>query len=353
MNSSNAHTHIPTRTIGPLLLEGQTVSGLVSVPLATYETPLWPSTARGARVSRSCGGIRTRVIREHMTRSVILEAQDGCHAVAVWQKIQTLTTQLSEETSKTSRFCTFQSIHGDIVGPLLYVRFAFSTGDASGHNMVTQASQHLMDFLITHFDGALSYVSISGNVCADKKVSAINGILGRGREVLAEINIPRAVCMRLLKTTPEALVSCVIKKNLMGSILAGSIRSANAHVANMLLAFYLATGQDGANVVEGSQAITFAEERNGDLYFSLTLPNLIVGTCGNGKNQDFIKRRLKNLGCLPEQHHKPGQSARRLAEIAAGAVLCGELSLLAALTNSGELMESHIRLERTQQRAQP
>ena len=119
MHHTHAHTQIPTRTIGPLLLNGHVASGLVCVPLATYEAPLWPSTARGEEVSRSCGGIRTWVVREHMTRSVILEAQDGCHSVSAWQKIQTLSGQLSEETSKTIRFCTFQSVHGDIVGPLL------------------------------------------------------------------------------------------------------------------------------------------------------------------------------------------------------------------------------------------
>ena len=66
-------------------------------------------------------------------------------------------------------------------------------------------------------------------------------------------------------------------------MLAGGIRSANAHYANMLLAFYLATGQDAANIVEGSQGIVHAEVRGKDLYFSTTLPNLIVGSIGAGK----------------------------------------------------------------------
>ena len=119
MKSSHLHTQIPTRLVGPLLLDGQTASGLINVPLATYEAPLWPSTTRGARVSRSCGGIRTRVLRDHMAQPVILEASDGCAAASAWQKIQTLFPQLAEETRKTSRFCSFQSVHGDIVGPLL------------------------------------------------------------------------------------------------------------------------------------------------------------------------------------------------------------------------------------------
>jgi len=50
------------------------------------------------------------------------------------------------------------------------------------------------------------------------------------------------------------------------------------------------------------------------------------------------------LGCLEKR--APGLNSRRLAIIAACTVLCGELSLLAAQTNPGELMQSHLSMER-------
>src|SRR5690606_23507333 len=119
----------------------------------------------------------------------------------------------------------------------------------------------------------------------------------------------------------------------------------NAHFANMLLGFYLATGQDAANIVEGSQGFTLAEARGDEgLYFSVTLPNLIVGTVGNGKGLPFVEANLRDLGCL--EARAPGANARRLAVLCAATVLCGELSLLAAQTNPGELMAAHLRLER-------
>jgi len=65
---------------------------------------------------------------------------------------------------------------------------------------------------------------------------------------------------------------------------------------------------------------------------------------GNGKTFDFVRENLRQLGCLEER--APGENARRLAIIAACTVLCGELSLLAAQTNPGELMKSHTKLER-------
>jgi hydroxymethylglutaryl-CoA reductase (NADPH) len=209
--------------------------------------------------------------------------------------------------------------------------------------MVTLAADRLLEWLLTRYP-QLRYVSISGNYCTDKKVSAVNGILGRGKNVVAEVTISPQLCQRFLKTTPEKIVALNIKKNLLGNIVAGGLRTANAHFANMLLGFYLATGQDAANIVEGSQGMVYAELREKNLYFSVTLPNLIVGAVGSGKNLAYVAENLRILGC--DQPGEPGYNARRLAVIAAATVLCGELSLLAAQTNPGELMRSHVKLER-------
>ena len=251
--------------------------------------------------------------------------------------------QLQALIAETSRFAKLIDINSQIVGSLLYLRFEFLTGDASGHNMVTLASDRILSWMLKKYS-QLRYVSISGNFCSDKKASAVNGILGRGKNVVAEVIISPDLCRRLLKTTPEKMIDLNIKKNLLGNIVAGGLRTANAHFANMLLGFYLATGQDAANIIEGSQGIVHAELRGEDLYFSVSLPNIIVGSIGNGKNLDFVRENLQILGCL--DHDTPGFSARRLAIIAASAVLCGELSLLAAQTNPGELMKTHLKLER-------
>ncbi len=139
----------------------------------------------------------------------------------------------------------------------------------------------------------------------------------------------------------------MIRKNLVGSTIAGALRSSNAHYANMLLAFYMATGQDAANIVEGSQGITYAEDREEGLYFSCTLPHLIVGTVGNGKHLSQIDDALEKLGC--RENREPGENSSRLAALIAATVLCGELSLLAAQTNPGELMATHLLMERKEQ----
>lgn len=334
---------LPLHWVGPLGLAGPEVTGEIPVPLATFETPLWPSVNRGARVTLQAGGIHAVVVDERMTRSVVLEAPDAETACRCWQHVCGARPELEAAAAQGSRFTRLLDVHAQVVANLLYLRFAFTTGDAAGHNMATLAAERLLGWLEQQHP-ELRYVSLSANYCTDKKVSAVNGILGRGRYVVAETTIPAQLCRRYLKTTPEAVVNLHIKKNLIGSLLAGSVRSANAHFANLLLAFYLATGQDGANVVEGSQGLTHAETRDGDLYFSVTLPNLIVGSVGAGKALPFVRAHLEQLGCLAPR--EPGANARRLAILAAATVLCGELSLLAALTNPHELMAAHCRWER-------
>jgi len=334
---------VPMKTIGPIKIIGQEVNDEVIVPLATYESPLWATTNRGAKVSRQCGGIRATVVDERMCRSIVLEATTAQDAANVAKSLTVQHETLQSIIAKKSRFAKLIDIHSRIVGRLLYLRFEFKTGDASGHNMVTNAADDIMHWLLTSFT-CLKHVSVSGNFCVDKKVSAINNILGRGKNIITEVIIPRKVCHETLKTEPELIAELNIKKNLIGSNIAGGIGTANAHFANMMLAFYIATGQDGANIVEGSQGLVHAEMQGDDLYFSATIPNIIVGTVGNGKGLTFVEENLKMMGCKAPR--EPGANARRLAIICAGAILCGELSLMAAQTNPGELMRSHIAMER-------
>jgi hydroxymethylglutaryl-CoA reductase (NADPH) len=341
---STDFANVPLQWVGPVKITGPEIDVETELPLATYETPLFASVNRGARVATACGGLKAVVIDDRMTRSVLFEAPDAPAALGALQKIRASLSGLQEVVGTTSRFAKLIDLHSQIAGNLLFIRFEFTTGDASGHNMVTLASDALMNRIL-ELCPELKYESVSGNYCTDKKATGVNGILGRGKYVIAELTIPEKLVNKYLKSTPEKIVQLNIRKNLIGTMLAGGLRSANAHYANMLLAFYLATGQDAANIIEGSQGVTQAEVRDGDLWFSVTIPNLIVGTVGSGKGLPFVEEVMTKLGCREER--EPGANARRLALICAAAVLCGELSLMAALTNPGELMAAHRKMERS------
>ena len=339
------YAHVPLSWIGPVRISGNVMNDEVKIPLATYETPLWPSCGRGAKVSRMIeGGITCTFVGEKMTRSVIFTLDSAADAVVARDNILSRYDELKKVVESSSRFARLVDIHFQIASRLLFVRFDFFSGDASGHNMATLASERLMSYLMEQMP-ELGYGSISGNYCTDKKTSAVNGILGRGKYMIAEAVIPEPVVSERLRTTAKRLAELNERKNLVGSIMAGSLRSGNAHYANMLLGFYLATGQDAANIVEGSQGLTQVEALDdGSVRFSCTLPHLIVGSVGNGKGLDFVEKNLTALGC--KEDREPGENARRLAACCAAIVWCGELSLLAAQTNPGELMEAHVSIER-------
>ena len=52
----------------------------------------------------------------------------------------------------------------------------------------------------------MEVLSLSGNVCTDKKPAAVNWLDGRGKRVVAEAVVPRATVEGTLKTTTAKLV---------------------------------------------------------------------------------------------------------------------------------------------------
>ena len=75
-----------------------------------------------------------------------------------------------------------------------------------------------------------------------------------------------------------------------------------------------------------SAAFVFDELlENGDYYYSVTIPSLIVATHGGGTHLATQRECLEMLGCYGKG------KVRKLAEIVAATVLCGELSLGSAI----------------------
>src|SRR3712207_9287519 len=98
---------------------------------------------------------------------------------------------------------------------------------------------------------------------------------------------------------------------------------------------FIATGQDVANVAESSALYGFSELLpNGDYYYSVTIPSLIVATYGGGTGLATQRECLEMLGC----YGKGG--VRKFTEIVAATVLCGELSLGSAIV-AEEWVEAH------------
>src|SRR5699024_12168619 len=111
-----------------------------------------------------------------------LTAPGAGTAQAAAAGIRTPFDELAAVVTEGARYSQLLEAHPELVGNLLFIRLAYPTGDASGHNMATAASESLMSTILGWNIG-LSYGSISGNFCTDKKATVVNGILGRGKKV--------------------------------------------------------------------------------------------------------------------------------------------------------------------------
>jgi hydroxymethylglutaryl-CoA reductase (NADPH) len=328
---------IPVGIAGPLKINGENAKGNFYVPLATSEGALVATVNRGCSVIFESEGVNVRIIDDKMTRSPVIKAESVSDAIKIKKWIHVNFKELKKAAEVTTRHGKLVKIDPIlVVGRFVYPRFLFTTGDSMGMNMVTIATEAALN-LLHHKTGA-HIVALSGNTCVDKKPAALNLIEGRGKSLVAEIVVPRKVIKNKLKTTPEAIIEVNLAKNFVGSAISGSL-GFNAHYANMIGAIFLATGQDEAHIVEGSLGITIAEYEEGDLYFSVTLPDVPLATIGGGTSLETAKECLKILGVYGDG------KVKKFAEIVAGTVLAGEISLMGALA-AGHLARAHKKLGR-------
>ncbi|KZX16476.1 hydroxymethylglutaryl-CoA reductase (NADPH) [Methanobrevibacter curvatus] len=328
---------IPIGVAGPLKINGNYAKGEFFVPLATSEGALVASINRGASVITSSGGVNAEIISDKMTRAPVLKVESAKKAIEVKQWLEDNFSKLKEIAESTTSHGKLIKIDPVlIVGNLIYPRFVYSTGDSMGMNMVTIATDKVLDKLSQKLN--VHIVALSGNVCVDKKPAHLNFVEGRGKSVVADILIKKEIIEKKLKTTAKAIEEVNTYKNLIGSAVAGSM-GFNAQYANMIGAIFLATGQDEAHIVEGSLGITTAQEINGDLYFSVNMPDLPIATVGGGTSLETAKESLSILSI------KGSGDVSKFAEIVIATVLAGELSLLAALS-AGHLARAHKELGR-------
>jgi hydroxymethylglutaryl-CoA reductase (NADPH) len=325
-------------------INGQYAKGDFYIPLATTEGALVASVNRGCSVCTAAGGINTLVFQDEMTRAPVMTVSSLAQAKQIVEALRTpeLLAEIRAVVATTTKHGELLRIDPYVVGKNIFLRFAYDTKDAMGMNMVTIASEAVMNMLEKKF--GVRHVTVSSNMCSDKKPAAINVIHGRGRSTVAEITIPRNIVVEKLKVTPERMCDVHYRKNFLGSARAVSF-GFNSHVANVVAAMYIACGQDPAHVVEGSNAITSAELTDeGDLQFSVSMPSLPLGTVGGGTSIATQSECLSLLG-VKGGGNPPGSNARKLAEIVAAASLAGELSLLGALA-SQDLARAHAKYGR-------
>ena len=324
---------VPIGFAGPMSVNGQAAQGEFYVPMATTEGTLVASYSRGMRLTREAGGITTTVIDDAMQRAPMFAFSDARHALAFGQWVSQRFEQIKGAAEQTTSVGKLRDIEQYAVSKLRWLRFNYSCGDAAGQNMVSKATKAACEWIMAQNPPGLEHFVLAANLDTDKKHSHMNTLHTRGKRVVAEVTLPKALVNTIMHCSPEALFKQRQYSN-MGALLAGSVNN-GAHFANGITALFIACGQDVANVAESSAGFTYSElTEQGDYYFSVTIPSLIVATYGGGTGLPTQQECLGVLGCSG-----PG-NVNKLAEIVAATVLSGELSLASAVV-ADEWVSSH------------
>jgi hydroxymethylglutaryl-CoA reductase (NADPH) len=332
---------VPVGVAGPIRINGGLAQGRYWLPLATTEGALVASVNRGCSVITKVGGADVRILHDGMTRAPVFAADSVTHAVQVCDWVTAHRGELKAAAESTTSHGKLTDIVTFVAGTSVYVRLEFDTKDAMGMNMVTIASANVADLIAQGTKARI--VALSGNMCTDKKPAAINGIMGRGRSVVAGVGLSHDLIKSVLKTDARTLHEVNYRKNLVGSARAGAM-GFNAQAANVVAAMFIACGQDAAHSIDGSTCITTVDLTETGAYVAVTLPSLPVGTVGGGTGVGTQQECLQILG-VAGSGTPPGSNAKKLAEIIGAAVLAGELSLLGALA-AQHLARAHQQLGR-------
>jgi hydroxymethylglutaryl-CoA reductase (NADPH) len=330
-------TQVPLGLAGPLLVNGEHARGEFFVPFATSEGTLVASYNRGMKVAREAGGVRATVLDDAIQRAPAFGFESAYDARVFGDWINEHFDQIKQRAESSTRTGSLRDIEQYSASKYRFLRFNFESGDAAGQNMSGRATAAACEWIAKNYDG-IRYFQLEGNFATDKKASQVNVLRTRGKRVVAEITLSDELLKRELHTSARAMYRAR-QVSTLGGFMAG-VNNTGSHSANGITAIFIATGQDVANVAESSTAMAHAELlEDGSYYYSITLPSLIVATYGGGTSLATQREALELLGCSGE-----GQ-VRKFAEIVAAAVLCGELSLGAAIV-SDEWVDAHERLGR-------
>ena len=316
---------VPLGFAGPLRVNGEHARGEFLIPLATTEGTLVASLSRGMKVLNAAGGVHCTVSDDCMQRAPVFVFHSAREARDFGAWVQEHLDEIREAAQATSRFAKLRDIETYLSNKFTFLRFNYETGDAAGQNMVGRATFAACGWILDRVPHVARFY-LESNLATDKKASQVNIMRTRGKRVTAEITLPRRVVTEQLRVEPETLAYHAGVAT-VGAVLSGANNN-GAQSPNGITALFIATGQDVANVAESSAGIFYGEVTpGGDLYISLTIPSLIVGTIGGGTALPTQRECLQILGCAG-----PGK-VRKLAEIIAGVALAGEISLAAAISS--------------------
>ena len=328
---------IPLGIAGPLKIVGEHAQGDFYIPMATTEGTLLASYSRGMRVISECGGVKTTVVKHSMQRAPVFRFGNAFEAREFGKWLDENIDSIRAVVKNSSKTAQLTEIEQYIVGNMMFTRFCYTTGDAAGQNMTGKATLYACEWIRGKHPLKPRYL-LSGNMDTDKKHSMMNLIQTRGKRVVAEFVLKKEVAEDVLRIDTAELYRFRQIAS-VGTMQAGAAYS-GPHSANGITAMFIATGQDVANVSESHAGLNYGELLdNGDFYWAVTMPAIICATYGGGTALPTQRECLEMMDCFG------AGKADKLAEIIAGVVLAGDVSLSCAIL-AREWVSSHERLGR-------
>jgi len=324
---------VPLGVTGPIRVNGLYSKGDYYVPMATTEAALIASYNRGMRVLSESGGVSVAVVDEGISR-------DPCavfHTLAeVTQFVKWAKTQYEEfkrVAESTTNHGKLKDIKYTLLANYVHMKFIYTTGDASGQNMVTIATDAVCKYILKNTPIQPVNLYVEGGMSSDKKASAQHLLSVRGKKVIAECIIPKKVIENVLHVTVQQFADFQTMGSAVGYMI-GYLGN-TLHYSNAITAMGIALGQDPACASECHIGITSGHvTAEGDAYVSVTLPNLLVASIGGGTKLPSQRACLELMGLYG------ADKSCELAEIVAAVCLAGELSLTAAIL-SNDFAKAH------------
>jgi hydroxymethylglutaryl-CoA reductase (NADPH) len=326
---------VPLGIAGPLRVDTHAGPREVYVPMATTEGAMVASYSRGMKVLSLAGTLRARVVREGLSQHPMLVYADAAASARAAARVSELRAELEELTARGTRHGRLIDVVPELVGRRMILRLVFTTGDAIGINMAARAAEACSERIARATGATHRYVHGED---VEKRANARALHEGRGRSVVCDATVPRALLAEHLRTTPEDLAA-IHASYQVGFARLGT-HNGLVQAANGLAAVFLACGQDVAYVTESATGfLELAPTAAGDLYASAHMPSMLVGTVGGGSGQGTAAECLALLGL------QGAGSANLFAELLAATVLAGDLSLLASFCTH-EFVAAHEKLGR-------
>ena len=330
---------LPMSVSGPLKIDGTYARGDFYVPLCTVEGTLTLSMTRGFYLTHRSGGIKTRHVKQELSRAPVFRFKEIEEAMAFLDQVDEHYEAIKAAAESTTRHGKLLRIDKHPIHNRVILDFVYHTAEAAGQNMVTMSTDAACRYIVDNLSNGAPYkYLLESNFNADKNPAYRSLLKGRGHHVISSIQIPNRLCKKLMRVDVDELLEACTDKQL-GSQMAGML-GLNLHTANALAALYLALGQDVACVAENAIGIATYEKRGDDLYGTLSMPSVTVGTVGGATRLHAQKANLEMIGCAGGEH-----SSRKLAEIICASALALEISLAGAIV-SNEFAEAHAKFGR-------